>query len=149
MIPLSKGVPQSSILGPLLFNAFINDMHMFIKECTLYNGADHNHLSCTSPTMDYVVSNLQLDGNRAIKWFTENGMQLNPDKIQFMIISSNDNSTRNLTLNENTVIVSEKHVKVLGVVIDCRVNISLHISSVWKKAARQLNALARIFNHLT
>ena len=54
-----------------------------------------------------VISNLQLDGNRAIKWFTDNGMQENPDKFQFMIISSDANSTRSLTLDENTVIVSE------------------------------------------
>ena len=129
-ITLSKGVPQGSILGPLLFNVFINDMHMFIKKCTLYNYADDNFLSCTSPMIDHVISNLQLDGNRAIKWFTDNGMQANPDKFQFMIISSDDNSTRSLTLNENTVIVSEKHVKELGVEIDCRLNFSLHISSV-------------------
>ena len=49
-ITLSKGVPQGSILGPLLFNVFINGMHMFIKECTLYNYAGDNSLSCTSPT---------------------------------------------------------------------------------------------------
>ena len=141
-------MPQGSILGPLLFNIFINDMHMFIKECTLHNYADDNSPSCTSPMIDHVISNLQLDGNRAIKWFTDNWMQANPDKFQFMIISSDDNSTRSLTLNEHTVIVSEKHVKVLGVVIDCRLNFSLHISSVCKKAARQLNALARISNYL-
>ena len=92
-ITLSKGVPQGSILGPLLFNVFINDMHMFIKECILYNYADDNSLSCTSPMIDHVISNLQLDGNRAIKWFTDNGMQANPDKFQFMIISSDDSST--------------------------------------------------------
>ena len=147
-ITLSKGVPQGSILGPLSFNIFINDMHMFIKECTLYNYADDNSLSCTSPMIDHVISNLQLDGNRVIKWFTDNGMQANPDKFQFMIISSNDNSTRSLTLNENTVIASEKHVEVLGVVIDCRLNFSLHISSVCEKVARQLNALDRISNYL-
>ena len=61
--------------------------------------------------LDHVISNLQLDGNRAIKWFTDNGMQANPDKFQFMIISSDDNSTRSLTLNENTVIVSENMSK--------------------------------------
>ena len=64
-IPLSKGVPQGSILGPSLFNVFINDMRMFIKECTLYNYADDNSLSCTSPIIDHVISNRQLDGNRA------------------------------------------------------------------------------------
>ena len=58
-----------------------------------------------------VISNLQLDGNRAIKWFTDNGMQENPDKFQLMIISSDANSTRSLTLDENTVIVSENMPK--------------------------------------
>ena len=129
-----KGSAQGSILGPLLFNVFINDMYMFINECTLFNYAVDNSLSCTSHTcmIDHEISNLQLDGNRAIKWFTDNGMQANPDKFQFMIISSDGNSTLSLTLNENTVIVLEKHVKVLGVVIDCRLNISLHISTVCK-----------------
>ena len=75
-------------------------------------------------------------------------MQANPDKFQFFIISSNDTSIWSLTLNENTVIVSEKHVKILGVVIDCRLNFSLNISSVCKKTALQLNALARISNYL-
>ena len=121
---------------------------MFIKECTLYNYTDDNCLSCTSPMIDHVISNLQLDGNRAIKWFTDNGMQANPDKFKFLIIPSDDNNTQSLTLNENTVIVSEKHVKVLGVVIDCRLNFTLHISSGYKKADRQLNALARISNYL-
>ena len=92
-------------------------MLMFIKECTLYNYAGDDSLSSTSPMIDHVISNLQLDGNRAVKWFTDNGMQANPDNFQFMIISSNESSTRSLTLNENTVIASEKHVKVLGVVV--------------------------------
>ena len=105
-------------------------------------------LSCKSPMIDHVLSNLQLDGNRAIKWFTDNGVQANPDKLQFMIILPDDNSTRSLALNENTVIVSEKHVKVLGVEIDCRLKKFLHISSVCTKATCPLNALARISNYL-
>ena len=59
--PLSKGVPQGSILGLSLFNVFINDMHMFIKECTLNNYADDHSLSCTSPMIDHVKPNPQLD----------------------------------------------------------------------------------------
>ena len=147
-ISLSKGVPQGSILGPLLFNIFINDMYMFMDECTLYNYADDNSLSCTAPTIDAVISNLQLDGNRAIEWFNENGMQANPEKFQFMMISRDENCSRSLILNDSTVIVSDDHVKVLGVVIDNKLNFSLHVSSICKKASRQLNALARISNYL-
>ena len=55
-------------------------MYMFMDECTLYNYADDNSLSCIAPKIDAVISNLQSDGNRTIKWFTDNGMQANPEK---------------------------------------------------------------------
>ena len=147
-ISLSKGVPQGSILGPLLFNIFINDMYMFMDERTLYNYADDNSLSCIAPTIDAVISNLQSDDNRAIKWFTDNGMQANPEKFQFMMISRDEDSDRSLTLNDSNVIVSEDHIKVLGVVIDSKLNFSLHVNAICNKASRQLNALARISNYL-
>ena len=72
---LSKGVPQGSILGPLLFNVFINDMFLFINKCTLYNYADDNSLSCAATTVQEVISSLQFDGSRVIQWFTDNGMR--------------------------------------------------------------------------
>ena len=119
-------------------------MYMFMDECTLYIYADDNSLSCIAPTIDAVLSNLQSDGNRNIKWFTDNGMQANPEKIQFMMISRDEDSGRSLTLKDSTVIVSENHVKVLGVVIDSKLNFSLHMSAICNKASRQLNALAWI-----
>ena len=115
---------------------------MFIDECTLYNYADDNCLFCRAPIIDAVISNLQSDGNKALKWFTENGMQANPEKFQFMMISRDGDSSQSLTLNDSTVIVSEDHVKVLGVVIDSKLNFPY----MW--APRQLNTLARISNYL-
>jgi hypothetical protein len=47
-----KGVPQDSILGPVLFKIFINDIFYFIQESSLYNYADDNTLSCESHTLD-------------------------------------------------------------------------------------------------
>ena len=123
-------------------------MYMFMDQCTLYNYADDNSLSCIAPTIDAVISNLQSDGNRAIKWFTDNGMQANPEKFQFMMISRDEDSSRSLTLNDSTVIVSEDHVKMLGVLIDSKFNFSLHVSVICNKASRQLNALAWISNYL-
>ena len=105
-------------------------MYMFMDECTLYNYADGNSLSCIAPRIDAVISNLQSDGNRAIKWFTDNGMQANPEKFQFMVISRDGDSSRSLTLNDSTVIVSEDHVKVLGVLIDSKFNFALHVSAI-------------------
>ena len=119
-----------------------------MDECTLYNYADDNSFSCKAPTIDAMISNLHSDGNRAIKWFTDNRMQANPEKFQFMMISRDEDSSRSLTLNDSTIIFSEDHVKVLGVVIDSKLNFSLHVSTICNKASRQLNALVRISNYL-
>ena len=145
---LSKGVPQGSILGPLLFNIFINDLFFFIEKCNLYNYADDNFLSHVSKSSTEVLDALTLDGKISIKWFNENGMQANPDKFQFLAISSKTENDFQLSLSPDTVIKSEEHVNALGVIIDNKLNFTEHISAVCKKAARQLNALARISNYL-
>ena len=60
-------------------------MFLFTNECTLYNYADENSLSCATAVQE-VISSLQFDGSRVIQWFTDSGMQANPSKFQFMII---------------------------------------------------------------
>ena len=145
---LSKGVPQGSILGPLLFNVFMNDMFYFIERCLLYNYADDNFLSKPAPTINELVLHLKHDSKITIEWFRENAMQANPTKFQFMVISSKDYVEIKISIDENTEITSEPHIKALGVTIDSKLNFSEHISIICKKAARQLNALARIARFL-
>ena len=145
---LNKGVPQGSILGPLLFNIFINDMFLFIEKCTLYNYADDDTMSKSSPHLKEVMDCLRHDCNIVLKWFKENGMQANPGKFQFMILSRDDIGTQQLTLDENTTIESTDYVKVLGVCIDKSLCFSQHVRDMCTRAARQLNALARISRYL-
>ena len=68
---LEKGVPQGSILGPLLFNIFLNDLFYFVEKCNLYNFADDNSLATVSPCVDDLVRNLQYDSKICIDWFTK------------------------------------------------------------------------------
>ena len=145
---LTKGVPQGSILGPLLFNVFINDLFYFIQNCNLYNYADDNSLSMASPNLDTVLSSLTIDGNHAIQWFDVNEMQANPGKFQFMLFSRKTLSQQCITLGNDTVLFSESCVTVLGVMIDENLNFSEHVSSLCNKAARQLNALVRISKYI-
>ena len=74
---LSKGVPQGSILGPLWFNIFINDLFLFIEKCTLYNYADDNSMFHSSLTLQTVLSNLLIDCRIAVEWLSDYGMKAN------------------------------------------------------------------------
>ena len=103
---IKKGIPRGSILGPLLFNVFVNDMFHFMKKCDLYNYADDNSLSVASCNIHDVLSYLGRDCKNAVKWFRDNGMQANPSKFQFMIISHSpvDTSKAMLQIDDNIVL---------------------------------------------
>ena len=142
----SKGVPQGSILGPLLFNIFVNDLFLFIEKCTLYNYADDNSMSHSSLTLQGVLSSLLSDCKIAVEWFDDNGMKAKPAKSQFMVLSPNPTDDIELKLDENTILRPEKSVKALGVIIDNRLTFSDHINACCLKAALQHNASVRILH---
>lgn len=74
-------------------------------------------------------------------------MKANPSKFQSMLISRNDYCTVNLNIND-TIIESSKCVKLLGVLIDDKLSFNNHVSHIWKKVRKQINALCRISCHL-
>ena len=126
---LTKGVPQGSILGPFLFNVFINDLFLFIENCKLYNYADDNSLMYSSPDLNCIFTNLQIDCKNAIDWLTVNGIKANPSKFQFMVISSERIEQKCLDIENGITLQSEPSVKVLGVTIDDLLRFNEHISA--------------------
>ena len=84
---LLSGVPQGSILGTILFNIFINDLFLFIKDVELANFADDNTIYADKQNIEELIKVLETQSKNAIDWFKQNDMIVNPDKFQAMVLS--------------------------------------------------------------
>ena len=85
---ITTGVPQGSILGPLLFNIFINDIFLLVASSNVCNYADDNTLFAFGKTFDQVTSKLQNDFLILDEWFFNNFLALNSDKCHFMTLET-------------------------------------------------------------
>ena len=146
---ISKGVPQGSILGPLLFNVFINDIFYFIKKGTLYNYADDNTLSFAHPDYDVLISTLEEESLVLIDWFKINCMKANPDKFQALAVGNNTLKNNPVFNIDSAIISCDDVVNLLGISIDYQLNFDSHIRSLCRKASQQLNVLKRIGSFLS
>jgi hypothetical protein len=145
---LCKGVPQGSILGPLIFNIFIHDMYYIMKKCILFNYADDNTLFFTSETLNELVNVLTHEAELAVNWYELNGMQANAEKFQFIV--SHRICKQDVSLNINKcVIKSENSVKLLGVTIDKDLSFDSHVQYLCKKAGKHLSILRRFSSILS
>ena len=144
-----KGVPQGSILGPLFFNVFINDIFYFIKKSLLYNYADDNTLAYQHDDCDILKSVLEEESQILITWFSDNCMKANPDKFQAICLGKKANSSIKSFNICDTEIKCENNVNLLGVNIDFLLKFDDHVSEICKKASRQLAVLKRIGKFLT
>ena len=129
-----KGVPQGSILGPVLFNIFINDIFHFIKNCKLYNYADDNTVSHTDTDSKRLIDELVEDSTRLIQWFADNQMKANPGKFQAIAVGKHTHS-ENICFNlSDNIVRCEDSVKLLSVTFDFKLDFDEHISNVCKKS---------------
>ena len=142
-----KGVPQGSVLGPVIFNVFMNDLFYSIEKCTLYNYADDNTILAIGNNVENVRDLLKCDAYNILSWCDVNCMEANPSKFQLILANSKQNSDFSVRV-QDSVIKAEPHVKLLGVHIDVNLNFSYHVSQVCNRANRQLNALKRLANFL-
>ena len=80
---------QGSIIGPMLFNLFINHLIFFIQETEVCNFADDTTIYLCSPNFGEATLKLSNDMHLILNWFRINSMVANPGKFQIMFLGSN------------------------------------------------------------
>ena len=130
------GVPHGLILGPLLFNIFINDLFLFVSNSYLSNYADDNTLYAFGYNLEETKNTLRFDFDLVSKSFEENYMVLNVDKYHFMCLGK-DTESETFIFN-NFIFNNSNEEKILGITIDNKLTFKGHIKILCRKAAQKM-----------
>ena len=134
------GVPQGSILWPLLFNIFLIDLFFIIEDADIVTYADENTPYFIADNIDGVIKCLEEASEISFKWFNDNFKKINANKCH-LLVSTNNTVKIKIGKFDTT---NSKSEKLLGVKLDHKLSSDDHISDLCKKASRKIHALSRV-----
>ena len=123
---IEYGVPQGSILGPLLFNIFVCDMFLMLEHTYFASYADENTPYTVNENTKEVIQTLEQIFKPRLQWFKDNQMKLNPNKCR-LILSGKENRGINVG---NVFIKSSQNEKLLGAFFDEKTTFEYLIENV-------------------
>ena len=150
---INYGVPQGSILGPILFNIYVNDLAAYVNGFVVQYADDTQFLhSSTINNLDQLIKDTEETLAQCRMYYLKNGLMFNSCKTQCIFIGNRQllcHIPPNTTVNFNgNIIYPSKHVKNLGVYFDRNMLFDVHISELNKKVMGILMFASRISDKL-
>lgn len=143
------GVPQGSILGPLLFILYINDMVKVLNYCKIQMFADDTLIFISGKKISECVSKLNYDLKLISNWLKVNKLKLNPSKSKYMILGNHNYDNRlNIVIDEENLEVVNSF-KYLGILIDFKLKFDLNNEVLIKKIATKVSYFKRVSRNLS
>jgi len=143
---VQRGVPQGSVLGPILFILYVNDMRNCCNSISLLHFADDTTGFLSSKSVPGLVREMNLDLNRIAEWVRRNRLFLNINKTCYMVISDSSMSDLPSLMIENNLIARVTEAQFLGVTIDDKLSFKQHVEQLCGKLSKTVGMLNRISN---
>ena len=143
---INCGVPQGSVLGPLLFLLFINDLPNVSRHLKFYLFADDTNIYYDSDTIEDLTKKVNNELKYVKRWLDANKLSLNIDKTNFVIFHSSRNPIPlNIAIKIGKKHIAKvKYIKFLGVLLDEHLTWRYHITELSKKLARTCGILFKV-----
>ena len=142
---IQYGVPQGSILGPLLFNIYLSDLFLFFHDTNIANYADDNSPYACELDSKSVIEKVESDAKILINWVSHNALKANADKFHLLLSDPNPNISVTV---DHYQIPNSKSQKLLGITIDNKLLFNEHVSNLCRKASQKLHALSRVSRYM-
>ena len=143
---ISTGVPQGSILGPLLFLLYINDIENCSKIISFVMYADDTNAFHSDKCLKSLTHFMQEEMNEVIKWLNVNKLSINTTKTKYIIFKSRNKKCDieiDIKLNDN-IIQQASYIKFLGEILDRELTWKNHINSVVKHIIKSTALIAKL-----
>jgi hypothetical protein len=144
---ITCGVPQGSILGPLLFVLYVNDMMNCSKLLHFILFADDTNLFYCNKNYEDLMKNVNLELSKLSEWFRANRLSLNISKTNYILFGNRRRCLADTKFNiciDGNIIERVCFTKFLGVYIDEDLNFKHHTAQISKKISKSLGILNRV-----